>query len=178
MLVSGCYSSSYSVPALRAGSISLPKFLTNRNQHLLLCLDKQDLSGFFFLSFFFVFLSEVLTKPVSNEVTEDALSDLPQHNASLRNICPVASDTNIRAEAGLRLSFSCWVTCEGLSEPLAAILSVKVDQFADSGKNNTIVLSNILSRQAGDLCVRSPRPSEKLIITNDQRILTFFFLDH
>lgn len=96
MLVSGCYSSSYSVPALRAGSISLPKFLTNRNQHLLLCLDKQDLSGF-------VFLSEVLTKPVSNEVTEYALSHLPQHNASLRNICPVASDTNIRAEAGLRL---------------------------------------------------------------------------
>lgn len=94
MLISGCYSSSYSVPALRAGSISLPKFLANRNQHLLLCVGKQDLSGF-------VFFSEVLNQPVSNEATEDALSHLSQHNASLRNICPAASDTNIRAEAGL-----------------------------------------------------------------------------
>jgi len=60
--------------------MSLPEFLANRKQHLLLCLDEQDLSGF-------VSFSEVLSQPESNEATEDALFHILQHNASLRNIC-------------------------------------------------------------------------------------------
>lgn len=84
MVISGCYSFNYSVLALRAGSISLPEFLSNRKQHLLLCLDEQDVSGF-------VSFSEVLSQPESNQATKDALSHLHQHNTSLRNTCSAQS---------------------------------------------------------------------------------------